>query len=157
MSDKTKTKPVRIKSKKTHYFFGDFVTAGDGFLVSLPTEADGDGFLVSVATDAAGDGDAAVPGATDGEGDGEGTGTVSDCKAELTPFIPGSDNVSAINMKATAAPIVIFANMFCVPRGPNAVLETLLVKSAPASALPGCSKTTTISTKQERINNPYRV
>ena len=28
-------------------------------------------------------------------------------------------------MKATAAPIVIFAKMLWVPRGPNAVLETL--------------------------------
>ena len=137
------------------YFLGDFVGAGEGFLLSLATDADGSGFFASLATEAAGDGDAAFAGAA--EGDGDGTGTVPDCNTELVPFIPGSDNVSAINMKATAAPIVILANMFCVPRGPKAVLETLLVKSAPASALPGCSSTTTISTKQERINNAYRV
>jgi hypothetical protein len=32
---------------------------------------------------------------------------------------------------------VILLRMLCVPRGPKAVLETLLEKSAPASALPG--------------------
>ena len=49
----------------------------------------------------------------------------------------GSPNVSAINMNAAAAPIVIFARRLAVPRGPKAVLDTLLEKSAPASALPG--------------------
>jgi hypothetical protein len=45
--------------------------------------------------------------------------------------------VSAINMNAAAAPIVIFANKLAVPRGPKAVLDNVLEKSAPASALPG--------------------
>jgi len=40
-------------------------------------------------------------------------------------------------MNAAAAPIVIFESNVCVPRGPNAVLDTELEKSAPASALPG--------------------
>jgi hypothetical protein len=60
-------------------------------------------------------------------------------------------------MKAAAAPIVIFANKLAVPRGPNAVLERLLEKSAPASALPGCSRMLTIRTTQERMNKPYKM
>jgi hypothetical protein len=60
-------------------------------------------------------------------------------------------------MKAAAAPIVIFANKLAVPRGPKAVLERLLEKSAPASALPGCRRMLTIRTTQERMNKPYRI
>jgi len=45
--------------------------------------------------------------------------------------------VSAINMNAAAAPMVIFARRLAVPRGPKAVLDNVLEKSAPASALPG--------------------
>ena len=109
------------------------------------------------------EGDAAAAGAPAGLGDGDGvgvgdaTGTASDCSTEFEPLIPGSDNDKAISMNAIAAPMVIFAKMFCVPRGPNAVLETLLVNKAPASALPGCSNTTTTSTKQARMNNVYKV
>ena len=36
---------------------------------------------------------------------------------------------SATSMKVMAAPMVIFARMVCVPRGPKAVLDTELVKS----------------------------
>ncbi len=71
--------------------------------------------------------------------------------------MPGSEIVSAMSMKAAAAPIVIFARMLCVPRGPKAVLEMLLVKSVPASALPGCRRTVTTSTKQARMNSPYKM
>ena len=35
--------------------------------------------------------------------------------------------------------------------GPNAVLDNVFEKSAPASALPGCSRITMISTRQDRI------
>jgi hypothetical protein len=52
-----------------------------------------------------------------------------------------------------AAAIVIFDKIVAVPRGPKAALETLLVKSAPASVFPGCSKTLAISTMQEIKNN----
>ena len=108
--------------------------------------------------DDAGDGDASVAGTVDGEGCGVGvgTGTVSDFNTVRDPDKPGNESINAISIKAAAAPIVIFARMLCVPRGPNAVLETLLVNSAPASALPGCSKITTIRTAQARINNPYK-
>jgi len=49
----------------------------------------------------------------------------------------GKPSVRAINMNAAAAPIVIFANKLAVPRGPKAVLDSVLENSAPASALPG--------------------
>ena len=62
----------------------------------------------------------------------------------------------AISMKAAAAPMVIFARSVCVPRGPNAVLEMALEKSAPASALPGCKSTETMSTMHVRIKSTYK-
>jgi hypothetical protein len=66
----------------------------------------------------------------------------------------GNDSIKAINMNAAAATIVIFARMLAVPRGPKAVLDTLLENSAPASDLPGCSKTNTIKTMHDRIKSP---
>ena len=92
-----------------------------------------------------------------GVGDGVGAGACSgipDCKTELVPLIAGNESVRAISMKAAAAPIVIFASRVCVPRGPKAVLETELEKSAPASALPGCSKITRIRITHDRIKSP---
>jgi hypothetical protein len=68
----------------------------------------------------------------------------------------GNDNASATSMKHAAAPIVIFASSDCVPRGPKAVLEMLLEKSAPASALPGCKSTETISTIHDKIKSMYK-
>jgi hypothetical protein len=59
-------------------------------------------------------------------------------------------------MKAAAAPIVILERMLAVPRGPKAVLETLLENRSPAPDLPGCNKTTTTSTMHDRIKNPYK-
>ena len=73
-------------------------------------------------------------------GDGDGRGTCSgtpDCRTEVVPVIAGSDSIKANNMKPAAAPMVIFDNKVCVPLGPNAVLETELENSAPASAFPG--------------------
>ena len=75
---------------------------------------------------------------------------------EREPVTIGSDSVRATSMKSAAATIVTFARMVCVPRGPKAVLDTELVKSAPASALPGCKSTATISTMQDRRNSPYK-
>ena len=48
------------------------------------------------------------------------------------PLMAGSESANAININAAAAPIVIFASRVCVPRGPNAVLETELENKAPA-------------------------
>ena len=77
-----------------------------------------------------------------------------DCKTDREPLRIGSPNASAINMNAAAAPIVIFASRLAVPRGPNAVLDNVFEKSAPASALPGCSNTTTIRITHARMNSP---
>ena len=59
-------------------------------------------------------------------------------------------------MNTPAAPIVIFANKLAVPRGPNAVLESELENSAPASAFPGCRRITTIKTTHARTNRLYK-
>ena len=117
--------------------------------------------LALVAGDAAGAGDATPTGAVDaaGEGDacGDDAGTDSPDKIECDPVRAGCDRASASNMNEAAAPIVMRARMLCVPRGPNAVLDTLLVKRAPASAFPGCNRITTISTAQARMNSPYKM
>ncbi len=68
----------------------------------------------------------------------------------------GRERIKAISMKSAAAPMVILASSVCVPRGPKAVLEMLLEKSAPASALPGCKSTATTSTMQVRIKRAYK-
>ena len=72
-----------------------------------------------------------------GVGVGDAAGALSDCNTEREPVRIGKPSASAINMNAAAAPIVIFANKLAVPRGPKAVLDSVLEKSAPASALPG--------------------
>jgi hypothetical protein len=77
-----------------------------------------------------------VAGAGDATGTGVGSGAV-DCRTERVPVTPGSESVKAINIKAAAAPIVTFDKILAVPRGPNAVLETLLEKRSPAPDLPG--------------------
>lgn len=89
-----------------------------------------------------------------GAGVGVAAGALSDCKTDREPLRIGRPSASAINMKAAAAPIVIFANRLAVPRGPKAVLDKVFEKSAPASALPGCSRITIIRTTHERINKP---
>ena len=113
------------------------------------------------AAGAAGDSAGAVAGAAGeasavGEGLGLATGVLSvvDSSTEREPVRIGSPRVNAISMNAAAAPIVIFANRLAVPRGPKAVLDTVLEKSAPASALPGCSRITTIRMKHDRMKRP---
>lgn len=76
------------------------------------------------------------------------------CKTEIFPVIAGKANNKAESIKIAAAVIVILDKTDCVPRGPKAVLEMLLVKSAPASVLPGCKSTVAINTKHEIKNNP---
>jgi hypothetical protein len=132
------------------YFF-----VGLGFAFS-PTVGFASAFAGAVAS-----GEAVVAGAVVGEGEGDGEGTAScsgvvDCNTERCPVRLGIESSKAINIKAAAAPIVIFDKRLAVPRGPNAVLEILLENNAPASALPGCNKMTTTSTKQERMNSAYR-
>jgi hypothetical protein len=119
------------------YFF--FVGAGDG--VSIVE--------VGTATGAAGVG----VGVAAGVGSASCSGT-PDCKTDLVPVIAGSDRIKANNIKPTAAPIVIFDRIVCVPLGPNAVLDTELENSAPASDFPGCSKTVTTRMTHDKINSP---
>jgi len=89
-----------------------------------------------------------------GVGVGVATGALSgtDCNTDREPLRIGKPSASAININAAAAPIVIFAKRLAVPRGPKAVLESVLENSAPASALPGCKRITTTSTTHDRIN-----
>jgi hypothetical protein len=75
---------------------------------------------------------------------------------ERVPVTNGNESARAVSMKAAAAPMVNFASNVCVPRGPNAVLETLLEKSAPASAFPGCNSTAMMSTMHDRIKIAYK-
>ena len=98
--------------------------------------------------------DAAGEGCCAGAGVGVAAGALSDCNTDREPLKIGKPSASAINMNATAAPIVIFAKRLAVPRGPKAVLDKVLEKSAPASALPGCSRITRIKIKHERIKRP---
>ena len=86
-----------------------------------------------------------------------GVAPVVDSSTEREPVRVGRPSVNAISMNAAAAPIVIFAKRLAVPRGPKAVLEIVFEKSAPASALPGCSRITTIRMKQDRMKRPYRM
>ena len=94
-----------------------------------------------------------------GDGVGVATGALSgtDCNTEREPLRIGKPSASAININATAAPIVIFAKRLAVPRGPKAVLERVLEKSAPASALPGCKRITTTNTRHDSTNSVYKI
>jgi hypothetical protein len=114
------------------------------------------------AWEAAGELAGEAAGATLAAGDacGAGAGVASgavDCKTEWLPVTAGSESISAISMKAAAAPMVIFERMLAVPRGPNAVLETLLENKSPAPDLPGCSRTTTTNMMHAKINSPYKM
>ncbi len=78
-------------------------------------------------------------------------------RTETLPFNAGIARKRAENINAAAAAIVTFDKTVAVPRGLNAVLETLLVNNAPASVLPGCNKTAATSTMHERKNIPYKI
>ena len=82
---------------------------------------------------------------------------VVDCKTECVPVTAGSESIKAISINAAAAPIVIFDRMLAVPRGPKAVLETLLENRSPAPDLPGCNNTTTTSTRHDKMNKLYKM
>lgn len=77
------------------------------------------------------------------------------CKTDTFPVIAGNDSIRAEIIKTAAAVIVILDKTDCVPRGPNAVLEILLVNNAPASAFPGCNNTVTIRIRQDIKNSAY--
>jgi hypothetical protein len=73
-------------------------------------------------------------------------------RTDTLPVTAGIARNKAESMKTVAAVIVTFDKTVAVPRGAKAELETLLVKSAPASVLPGCKSTAAISTRHERKN-----
>ena len=77
-------------------------------------------------------------------------------KTEMLPVNAGIASNKAESMNSVAAPIVTFDKTVAVPRGANAELDTLLVNNAPASVLPGCSKTAATRIMHERKNNPYK-
>jgi hypothetical protein len=115
-------------------------------------------FADAAGADAAGDGAGAMLAAGDGCGAGVGVASaVVDCKTECEPVTAGNESIKAMSMKAAAAPIVILDKMLAVPRGPNAVLETLLEKRSPAPDFPGCKSTTTTRTMHAKINRPYKM
>jgi hypothetical protein len=91
-----------------------------------------------------------------GVGLGVATGALvgAEDSTDREPESIGKPSASAININAAAAPIVIFASRLAVPRGPNAVLDNVFENNAPASALPGCSNTTTIRITHARMNSP---
>ena len=102
---------------------------------------------------------AVEPGTVGAAGDGAGVGVAAgaagaDDNTDLDPVNIGRPSANASNINATAAPIVIFASTLAVPRGPKAVLDSVFEKSAPASALPGCSRITTIRITHARMNSP---
>jgi len=126
-----------LSFQPTGYFF--FVGAGDGFSI----------VEVGTATGAAGVG----VGVAAGVGNASCSGT-PDCKTEFVPVTIGNESIRANNMNPAAAPIVIFESTVWVPLGPNAVLETELENSAPASDFPGCSNTVTTRMTHDKINSP---
>jgi hypothetical protein len=135
---RSKDKPKLVEYQITHFAVAAGLAAGDAAGAVVAT-----GLAAGVA---------AGVGVANGVASG-----MPDCKTEFVPLIAGNESDKAISMKAAAAPIVIFARSVCVPRGPNAVLDTELENSAPASALPGCSRMHRTRITQERINSPYKM
>jgi hypothetical protein len=84
---------------------------------------------------------------------GDSAGIPPDSNTERPPVNACWLSRNAESIKTVAATMVIFDKILSVPRGPKAVLETLLVKSAPASDLPGCNSTDAINVRHERMNN----
>ena len=75
---------------------------------------------------------------------------------DVPPLNAGIEIIKAETIKTAAATIVIFDSTVAVPRGPNALLLTLLVNNAPASVLPGCKRTAPTRTMQDKKNNVYK-
>ena len=72
------------------------------------------------------------------------------------PLNAGIEIINADSINTIAAAIVIFAKTLAVPRGPKALLETLLVNNAPASVLPGWRRTDPTRTMHDEKNNVYK-
>ena len=115
-------------------------------------------FFSSVALVSAGGATGATVGDPAGVAVGEATGAFAGAssavvsRTEDVPEIAGMASRSAETMKTDAATIVIFESIVAVPRGANALLETLLVNKAPALVFPGCSRTAETNTMHEMKN-----
>ena len=150
---------------------GDLLAAGEGlasaFGVAFASAGEPLGEAVALAAgepvgellgDAAGDALGEPVGLADAFGVAAGAGcSLVVSITERVPRTEGRDKSNADNIKQAAAPMVIFAKSVCVPRAPKAVVETPLENRAPASALPGWSKTAVTNTMQERMNRPYKM
>ncbi len=77
-------------------------------------------------------------------------------RTETFPVRAGIESNNAETIKVAAAVMVTFERTVAVPRGLKAELETLLVKRAPASVLPGCSKTAATRTRHDRKKTAYK-
>lgn len=77
-------------------------------------------------------------------------------KTETFPVKAGIESSRAETINTAAAVIVILDKIVAVPRGASAELDTLLVNKAPASVLPGCSRTAATSTMHERKKTVYK-
>src|ERR1041384_4974114 len=132
---------------------GSAIIAGKIFNQRTRTSINNSNYLLAAGDAAGAAGEGCCAGAGAGVGVGVAAGAVSDCNTEREPVMIGRPSVSAISMNAAAAPIVIFANRLAVPRGPKAVLESVLENSAPASALPGWSRITTIKISADKIKS----
>jgi hypothetical protein len=84
---------------------------------------------------------------------GDSAGIAPDSKTDRPPVNAWLLSKKAESINVVAAAIVIFDKILSVPRGPKAVLETLLVNSAPASDFPGCKSTDAISVMQDKMNS----
>ena len=76
---------------------------------------------------------------------------------ETLPVIAGMEISNAETKNIVAAAMVNFESTVAVPRGPKAELEILLVNNAPASVLPGCSKTAATRTMQDAKKIVYKI
>ncbi len=130
---------------------GSAIIAGKIFNQRARAISQHNNYLLAAGDAAGAAGEGCCAGA--GVGVGVAAGALSDCNTDRDPVNSGKPSVSASNMNATAAPIVIFANRLAVPRGPKAVLDSVLEKSAPASALPGCSRITTIKISADKTKS----
>jgi hypothetical protein len=129
------TRPSNVRVCQFRHFGIEVSLEGCGHYSRKSFQSNSTHYLLAAGDAAGAAGEACCVGA--GTGVGVAAGALSDCKTDRVPVSVGKPSASAININAAAAPIVIFASRLAVPRGPNAVLDRVLEKSAPASALPG--------------------
>jgi hypothetical protein len=149
--------------QKIYLLAGAFVLAGVVELVAAFTSAENEfvagvsinALLVSSVAILEFAGSVCSPAAGASAGASAGMSPAPD-NTETFPVSAGIEIINADSINTTAAAIVSLDRTDAVPRGPKEALETLLVNNAPASVLPGCSKTAAINTTQEIKNIVYK-